>query len=77
MTVHKVKLDKHYRWFIETSAVKPGDVLLYESRNVNGHLVVKYVYIVMSEVVVKSRFIGVEVLSSENKLVVVQIPLIK
>lgn len=75
MTVHKVKLNNNYSWFIETSLIKPGDILLYECRNVNGHLVTKYVYVVMSKVVVKSRFVGVEVLTSENRLVVYQIPL--
>lgn len=68
MTVHKVKLNKNYSWFIQTLAVVPGDILLYESKDANGHFVTRYVYVVMDGVFMDGKFLRMNLLTSENKI---------
>jgi hypothetical protein len=75
MTVHKVNLDRHYTWFTQTSGIKSGDILLYESRDANGYFTIKYIYIALGESWIENNIISVNLLTSENKLIKVKIPI--
>lgn len=74
MTVHKVNLDRHYTWFTQTS-IKSGDILLYESRDANGYFTIKYIYIALGEIWIENNVVSVNLLTSENKLIKVKIPI--